>query len=62
MSGITYEKRGRIAYITINRPEAMNGNYIRFYPLSLNSSSCQSSSSRGALAPLQHSQTCPESC
>lgn len=24
MSGISYEKRGRIAYITINRPEAMN--------------------------------------
>ncbi len=24
MSGITYEKRGRIAYVTINRPEAMN--------------------------------------
>ena len=24
MSGIGYEKRGRIAYITINRPEAMN--------------------------------------
>ena len=24
MSAITYEKRDRIAYITINRPEAMN--------------------------------------
>ena len=24
MSGIIYEKRGRIAYVTINRPEAMN--------------------------------------
>ena len=24
MSGITYEKRGRIAYVTIDRPEAMN--------------------------------------
>ena len=24
MSGISYEKRGRIAYVTINRPEAMN--------------------------------------
>lgn len=24
MSGVTYEKHGRIAYVTLNRPEALN--------------------------------------